>query len=40
MTIEQAQVDVDKWIKSYGVRYFSELTNMAILSEEVGELTR
>jgi NTP pyrophosphatase (non-canonical NTP hydrolase) len=40
MTIEDAQEKVDKWIKSYGVRYFSELTNMAILTEEVGELAR
>lgn len=40
MTIEEAQVQVDKWIKEYGVRYFGELTNMAILTEEVGELAR
>ena len=40
MTIEQAQAQVDNWIKTYGVRYFSELTNMAILTEEVGELAR
>src|SRR3954470_11827727 len=40
MTIEQAQVEVDLWIKSVGIRYFSELTNMAILTEEVGELAR
>ncbi|MFA7492085.1 MAG: nucleotide pyrophosphohydrolase [Proteiniphilum sp.] len=40
MTIEEAQQEVDQWIKSYGVRYFSELTNMAILTEEVGELAR
>lgn len=40
MTIEQAQNQVDEWIKTYGVRYFSELTNMAILTEEVGELAR
>ena len=40
MTIQQAQQDVDQWIKSVGVRYFSELTNMAILTEEVGELAR
>ncbi len=40
MTIEEAQHSVDHWIKSYGVRYFSELTNMAILTEEVGELAR
>ena len=40
MTIEQAQLQVDHWIKTIGVRYFSELTNMAILTEEVGELAR
>lgn len=40
MTLEQAQHEVDKWIKTIGVRYFSELTNMAILTEEVGELAR
>lgn len=40
MTIEEAQKAVDKWIKTYGVRYFSELTNMACLTEEVGELAR
>jgi NTP pyrophosphatase (non-canonical NTP hydrolase) len=40
MTIEQAQKDVDGWIKTVGVRYFSELTNMTILTEEVGELAR
>jgi NTP pyrophosphatase (non-canonical NTP hydrolase) len=40
MTIEQAQQQVDGWIKTVGVRYFSELTNMAILTEEVGELAR
>lgn len=40
MTIEEAQRVVDEWIKSYGVRYFSELTNMAVLTEEVGELAR
>lgn len=40
MTIEEAQQQVDSWIKKYGVRYFSELTNMAILTEEVGELAR
>lgn len=40
MTIVQAQQDIDNWIKTIGVRYFSELTNMAILSEEVGELAR
>ena len=38
MTLEEAQKQVDSWIKEYGVRYFSELTNMAILTEEVGEL--
>ncbi|WP_291529340.1 nucleotide pyrophosphohydrolase [Bacteroides sp. UBA939] len=40
MTLEEAQNQVDNWIKEYGVRYFSELTNMAILTEEVGELAR
>ena len=40
MTIQEAQEAVDSWIKEYGVRYFSELTNMAILTEEVGELAR
>ncbi len=40
MTIEEAQQEVDQWIKSVGVRYFNELTNMAILTEEVGELAR
>ncbi len=40
MTIEQAQARVDEWIRTKGVRYFSELTNMAILTEEVGELAR
>jgi len=40
MTIEEAQQKVDEWIKEYGVRYFSELTNTAILMEEVGELAR
>lgn len=40
MTIEQAQKKVDEWIKTQGVRYFSELTNMAILTEEVGEVAR
>ena len=40
LTIEDAQRKVDEWIKTYGVRYFSELTNMAILTEEVGELAR
>ena len=38
MTIEEAQHKVDEWIKTYGVRYFSPLTNMAILTEEVGEV--
>jgi len=40
ITINEAQKQVDDWIKMYGVRYFSELTNMAILTEEVGELAR
>ncbi len=40
MTIREAQNTVDQWIKQYGVRYFSELTNMAVLTEEVGELAR
>ena len=40
MTIKEAQQAVDQWIKTYGVRYFSELTNMACLTEEVGELAR
>jgi NTP pyrophosphatase (non-canonical NTP hydrolase) len=40
MTIQQAQKTVDEWIKSTGVRYFSELTNMAVLTEEVGEVAR
>ncbi|MDM8146717.1 nucleotide pyrophosphohydrolase [Bacteroides eggerthii] len=40
MTIQEAQQAVDRWIKEYGVRYFSELTNMACLTEEVGELAR
>ncbi|MFR9165687.1 MAG: nucleotide pyrophosphohydrolase [Dysgonomonas sp.] len=40
MTIEEAQIQVDEWIRTIGVRYFSELTNMAILTEEVGELAR
>ena len=40
MTIKEAQQAVDQWIKTYGVRYFSELTNMAVLTEEVGELAR
>jgi len=40
MTLEQVQQEVDAWIKKYGVRYFNELTNMVLLSEEVGELAR
>lgn len=40
MTIEEAQRRVDEWIRTYGVRYFNELTNMAVLTEEVGELAR
>lgn len=40
MTIQEAQLQVDNWIKTIGVRYFNELTNMAILTEEVGELAR
>lgn len=40
MTIKEAQQQVDNWIKTTGVRYFSELTNMAILTEEVGEVAR
>lgn len=40
MTIEEAQKLVDSWIKTYGVRYFSPLTNMAVLTEEVGEVAR
>lgn len=40
MTLQEAQDQVDAWIKEYGVRYFSELTNMTILTEEVGELAR
>lgn len=38
MTIQESQTQVDQWIKTHGVRYFNELTNMAILTEEVGEL--
>ena len=38
ITLKQAQEQVDSWIKTYGVRYFNELTNMTILTEEVGEL--
>lgn len=40
LTIKEAQKKVDDWIKEYGVRYFNELTNMAILTEEVGEVAR
>ncbi|MFI5150673.1 MAG: nucleotide pyrophosphohydrolase [Bacteroidia bacterium] len=40
LSLEDAQKQVDSWIKTYGVRYFSELTNMAILTEEVGEVAR
>ena len=40
LTIKKAQELVDQWIKTYGVRYFSELTNMTVLTEEVGELAR
>lgn len=40
ITIKEAQQQVDEWIKKYGVRYFNELTNMVILTEEVGELAR
>lgn len=40
MTIKEAQERVDEWIKKYGVRYFNELTNTAILAEEVGEVAR
>ena len=40
MTLDRAQQQVDQWIRTVGVRYFSELTNMAILTEEVGELAR
>lgn len=40
MTIKEAQEHVDKWIREYGVRYFNEMTNMAILTEEVGEVAR
>ncbi len=40
MTIQEAQKTVDDWIKTFGVRYFNELTNMAILTEEVGEVAR
>jgi NTP pyrophosphatase (non-canonical NTP hydrolase) len=40
MTIQEAQEKIDQWIKDYGVRYFDEMTNMAILMEEVGEVAR
>ena len=40
MTLQEAQQQVDAWIKTYGVRYFSELTTLAVLTEEVGELAR
>ncbi len=40
MTLDELQNEVDRWIKTYGVRYFGELTNMACLTEEVGELAR
>ena len=40
MTLQEVQDQVDAWIKAYGVRYFSELTNLAILTEEVGELAQ
>ena len=40
VTLREAQLRVDEWIKTYGVRYFNELTNMAILTEEVGEVAR
>ncbi len=40
MTIAEAQASIDQWIKTYGVRYFNELTNMTVLTEEVGELAR
>ncbi len=40
MTLQDAQTQVDKWIKTHGVRYFNELTNMAMLTEEVGEVAR
>jgi NTP pyrophosphatase (non-canonical NTP hydrolase) len=40
MTLQEAQQQVDQWIKSNGVRYFNEMTNMAILTEEVGEVAR
>ncbi|MFN6087663.1 MAG: nucleotide pyrophosphohydrolase [Cyclobacteriaceae bacterium] len=40
MTLQDAQIQVDQWIKTHGVRYFNELTNMAMLTEEVGEVAR
>ena len=40
MTIQELQDTIDTWVKTYGVRYFSELTNLAVLMEEVGELSR
>ena len=40
LTVKDLQATVDRWIKTYGVRYFSELTNLAVLMEEVGELAR
>ena len=40
MTLKEVQEQVDQWIKTHGVRYFNELTNMAVLTEEVGELAR
>jgi NTP pyrophosphatase (non-canonical NTP hydrolase) len=40
MTLQEAQDKIDRWIKTYGVRYFNELTNMTLLTEEVGELAR
>jgi NTP pyrophosphatase (non-canonical NTP hydrolase) len=40
MTLRSLQAEVDRWVKTYGVRYFSELTNLAVLVEEVGELAR
>jgi NTP pyrophosphatase (non-canonical NTP hydrolase) len=40
MTLQEAQAQVDQWIKTHGVRYFNELTNLAILTEEVGEVAR
>ena len=40
MTIQDSQIQVDQWIKTHGVRYFNELTNMAMITEEVGELAR